>query len=62
MMRQNAEDVEPRCLLAGRVRQRGTTVLPLPTVMGKKSQTVVDPLRRLQPVQMTEECRDVLVR
>jgi len=33
----------------------------LPTLVDKESQLVVDPLRRLQPMQLTEEWGDVLV-
>ena len=46
MPRRNADDIELRCLLAGRVRRRGTAVLLL---ADKESQLVVNPLRRLQP-------------
>ena len=33
----------------------------LPTLVDKESQLVVDPVRRLQPVQLTEEWSDVVV-
>jgi len=57
--RQNVDDVEPRCLLAGRVRRRGTMVLPpCPQTI---RQLVIAPLRRLQSVQLTEEWSGVLV-
>ena len=49
MPRRNAYDIELRCLLAGRVRRRGTAVLHLADTCRQKSQLVVDPLRRLQP-------------
>jgi len=49
MTRQNVDDVEPRCLLAGGVRRRGTTVLyPLLTLVDEESQFVLDSFRRLQ--------------
>jgi len=34
---------------------------PLPTLVDKESQLVVDPLCRLQPVQLKEEWTDVVV-
>ena len=48
MPRQNADDIELWCLLAGRVCRRGMAVLHLAdTLVDKESKLVVNPLRRL---------------
>ena len=40
MVRWNV-DIKPRCLLAGRVHRRGTTVPSLPTLVDMESQLVM---------------------
>ena len=61
MTRQNVDDVEPRCLLAGTVRRRGTTVLPPADCyrQGEPACGRSDP--PASTVQLTEERSDVLV-
>ena len=61
MTRQNVDDVEPLCLLAGTVRRRGTTVLPPADCcrQGEPAYGRSDP--PASTVQLTEERSDVLV-
>ena len=59
MMRLSADDVEPQSLPAGIVLREVRWRCPLPTLVNKDGKLELHSLRRLQPVQLSEEWSDM---